>query len=430
MDPDTNVKMSAVPEPNKMSIDDFSKLVNGDEEVLLDFLADLGVIAKYQTCSNCGDNMRRFFDKSKNQTFWICTKSKNGVKCKGGKFSIRKGTFLQNVHLSIQQVLWYIWHFVHELSVKQCREYMSIGKYNKETVVEAYKSCRAICNDWIRENFEPLGGFGTIVEFDESYFSGAPKYGRGGRGHAPSWEEENPWVFGIVQRGSLDCWLQQVTNRRRTTLVPILNSRLKQGSVLCSDKWGAYKELEQHLTVEDCEHFTVNHKKNFVDPDTGAYTQTVEGMWRHMKVFLPPYGIPPRYLDSYLGAFMWIRYAKQQDLDLFFFFFWSAQLNKIDLSFLIINLLIFRVQQSQTREMQLETINVNIIWRKVFNFLILSKRQKQTKNIAKAKRLWSERMLHWLISPATAVERMMRLSNSSNKEMMYDSKLSRAQFLL
>ena len=317
---DTNVKMSAVPEPNKMSIDDFSKLVNGEQEVLLDFLADLGVIAKSQTCSNCGDKMWRFFDKSKNQTFWICTKSKNGVKCKGGKFSIRKGTFLQNVHLSIQQVLWYIWHFVHKLSVKQCREYMSIGKYNKETVVEAYKSCRAICNDWIRENFEPLGGFGTIVEFDESYFSGAPKYGRGGRGHAPSWEEENPWVFGIVQRGSLDCWLQQVTNRRRTTLVPILNSRLKQGSVLCSDKWGAYKELEQHLTVEDCEHFTVNHKKNFVDPDTGAYTQTVEGMWRHMKVFLPPYGIPPRYLDSYLGAFMWIRYAKQRDLDLFIYF--------------------------------------------------------------------------------------------------------------
>ena len=334
MDADTNVKMSAVPEPNKMSIDDFSKLVNGDEEVLLDFLADLGVIAKSQTCSNCGDNMRRFFDKSKNQTFWICTKSKNGVKCKGGKFSIRKGTFLQNVHLSIQQVLWYIWHFVHELSVKQCREYMSIGKYNKETVVEAYKSCRAICNDWIRENFEPLGGFGTIVEFDESYFSGAPKYGRGGRGHAPSWEEENPWVFGIVQRGSLDCWLQQVTNRRRTTLVPILNSRLKQGSVLCSDKWGVYKELEQHLTVEDCEHFTVNHKKNFVDPDTGAYTQTVEGMWRHMKVFLPPYGIPPRYLDSYLGAFMWIRYAKQRDLHLFVFLFFecAAEQNRLFIS--------------------------------------------------------------------------------------------------
>ena len=101
-----------------MSIDDFSKLVNGDEEVLLDFLADLGVIAKSQTCSSCGDNMQRLFDKSKNQTFWICTKSKNGVTCKGGKFSIRKGTFLQHVHLSIQQVLWYIWHFVHELSVK------------------------------------------------------------------------------------------------------------------------------------------------------------------------------------------------------------------------------------------------------------------------------------------------------------------------
>ena len=308
---------------------DFSKLVTGDEGVLLDFLADLGIIAKSQTCSNCGEHMRRFFDKSKDQYFWICTKSKHGVKCKGGKFSIRKGTFLQNVHLSIQQVLWFIWHFVHQLTVNQCRDYMSIGRYNQETVVEAYKSCRAICNQWIRDNFEPIGGFGTVVEFDESFFSGAPKYGRGGRGHAPGWKDDDPWVFGIVQRGSLDCWLEQVHNRRRTTLVPILNSRVKEGSVLCSDKWAAYKDLEEHLTVPDCQHFTVNHKKNFVDPDTGSYTQTVEGMWRHMKSYLPKFGLKPRYLDSYLGAFMWMRYAKQRDFDMFIFFLeCAAEINR------------------------------------------------------------------------------------------------------
>ena len=268
---------------NKMSMTDFSKLVTGDEGVLLDFLADLGIIAKSQTCSNCGEHMQRFFDKSKDQYFWICTKSKHGVKCKGGKFSIRKGTFLQNVHLSIQQVLWFIWHFVHQLTVNQCRDYMSIGRYNQETVVEVFKSCRAICNQWIRDNFEPIGGFGTVVEFDESFFSGAPKYGRGGRGHAPGWKDDDPWVFGIVQRGSLDCWLEQVHNHQRTTLVPILNSRVKEGSVLCSDKWAAYKDLEEHLTVP----------------------------------------------DSYLGAFMCTRYAKQSDLDMFIFFLeCAAEINR------------------------------------------------------------------------------------------------------
>ena len=216
----------------KFSIDELSILLNDMEERMLDFLADLGVIAKSQICSNCGDQMRRWYDKSKQLHFWICTKTKYAKKCKGGKFSVRKGTFLQHSRLSIQTVMWYIWHFVHKLSIKQCQEYMSVGKFNQETICEAYKSCRVICNDWIRNNFEPLGGFGQIIEFDESYFSGQPKYGRG---RAAAWTEDDPWVFGIAQRGSLLCWLEQVPNRRRNTLLPILNARIKSGSVLCSE---------------------------------------------------------------------------------------------------------------------------------------------------------------------------------------------------
>ena len=96
-----------------------------------------------------------------------------------------------------------------------------------------------------------LGGLELLLSSMRVFFSGAPKYGRGGRGHAPGWKDDDPWVFGIVQRGSFNCWLEQVLNRRRTTLVPILNSRVKEGSVLCSDKWAAYKDLDEHLTVPD-----------------------------------------------------------------------------------------------------------------------------------------------------------------------------------
>ena len=98
---------------------------------------------------------------------------------------------MQRSRLSIQTVMWYIWHFEHELTIKQCRQYMSVGKFNQETICEAYKSCRVICNDWMRNNFERLGGFGQIIEFDESYFSGQPKYGRG-RGHAPGLKDKDP----------------------------------------------------------------------------------------------------------------------------------------------------------------------------------------------------------------------------------------------
>ena len=47
--------------------------------------------------------------------------------------------------------------------------------------------------------------------------------------------------------------------------------------------------------------------------------QTIEGLWHHCKDFLPSSGMKPRDVHSYLGAFMWHRYAKQRKLDMFLF---------------------------------------------------------------------------------------------------------------
>ena len=61
----------------------------------------------------------------------------------------------------------------------------------------------------------------------------------------------------------------------------------------------------------------VNHTNNYVDPVTGAHTQTIEGLWRHAKEFLPSFGMRPEDLQQYLGSFMWFRYCKQRKLDMF-----------------------------------------------------------------------------------------------------------------
>ena len=63
--------------------------------------------------------------------------------------------------------------------------------------------------------------------------------------------------------------------------------------------------LNINLDLEDVLHYPVNHSKNYVNPETGAHTQTIEGLWSHVKNFLPIHGMNPRDLGSYLGWFMW-----------------------------------------------------------------------------------------------------------------------------
>ena len=66
-----------------------------------------------------------------------------------------------------------------------------------------------------------------------------------------------------------------------------------------------------------------------MDPETGASTQTIEGLWHHVKAYIPEIGMHAKYLESHLGAFMWTRYAKQRGLDMFIFFLeCAADINK------------------------------------------------------------------------------------------------------
>ena len=76
-------------------------------------------------------------------------------------------------------------------------------------------------------------------------------------------------------------------------------------------------KLSENIDIADTLHFPVNHSENYVDPVTGAHTQTIEGTWNHCKNFLPAFGLKPELLDSYLSTFMWFRYVKQRTLDRF-----------------------------------------------------------------------------------------------------------------
>ncbi|XP_022161700.1 uncharacterized protein LOC111027609 [Myzus persicae] len=108
--------------------------------------------------------------------------------------------------------------------------------------------------------------------------NGRRKYHRGHR-------VEGQWIFGGIEQESGLCFLVPVERRDKVTLLSLIKDWILPGTCIISDCWKAYDCLEE----EGFRHLTVNHSIQFVNLDTGAHTNNVEGMWRHAKASLSQY---------------------------------------------------------------------------------------------------------------------------------------------
>eukprot|EP00171_Calliarthron_tuberculosum_P000057 IDg57t1 len=68
-----------------------------------------------------------------------------------------------------------------------------------------------------------------------------------------------------------------------------------------SDEWKGYNALESNGFT----HYTVNHKKNFVDPHTQVHTQEIERQWVDAKAFMKRARGPTIMLQSHLDEVAW-----------------------------------------------------------------------------------------------------------------------------
>lgn len=136
---------------------------------------------------------------------------------------------------------------------------------------------RDVCAMFFVKNPTKIGGPGSVIEIDETVIT-KRKYNRGRLVAAQQ------WYFGGIERGSGRCFIEAVEHRNAETLLPILQKYVLPGSVIISDLWRAYFRIEE--LPYGYRHFTVNHSENFVDPLTGACTNTIESTWQKFKVFL------------------------------------------------------------------------------------------------------------------------------------------------
>ena len=115
----------------------------------------------------------------------------------------------------------------------------------------------------------------VVVEVDESYFFHR-KFHRGRR-------RNGSWVFGMVERGTGNCWLEIVPRRNAATLEPIMINHLLPGTVVMSDAWGGYVNVGT-MNNGVYMHEVVVHAHNFVDPlRPDVHTQSIEGLWMQVK---------------------------------------------------------------------------------------------------------------------------------------------------
>ncbi|KAH7831762.1 putative Uncharacterized transposase-like protein [Monocercomonoides exilis] len=167
---------------------------------------------------------------------------------------------------------------------------------------------RVVCTQIWNETMPKLGGPGKYVEIDEAVWR-RRKYGRGRK-------KDLLWIFGGVERkeggGAGTNFVIIVPDRKKETLIPIIQERILAGTTIISDEWKSYDCLKDI----GYEHMTVCHKRNFKDPETGACTNTVEGLWSHLRAFFPKHGVRKTFIADCLSMWLVQRNLKPSFVDI------------------------------------------------------------------------------------------------------------------
>jgi ISXO2-like transposase domain len=103
-----------------------------------------------------------------------------------------------------------------------------------------------------------IGGSGITVEIDECKLD-KRKYHRG---HSV----EGVWIVGVERTNEKRIFIERVENRSAETSREIIARRVAVGSIICTDMWRGYQDLESLGMSHD----TVNHSEYFRDPGTGV----------------------------------------------------------------------------------------------------------------------------------------------------------------
>jgi len=265
------------------SLPELNHLFTNNEECF-NFLRSHHVFNQIQACPECDAPVHKISQRMVRCRRKACRKA----------IAITSGTLFANSKLSYSQILLlaYLW-----LADCNRASIILISGISGPTVTSFLGYFRSIIGASLDADDTVIGGQGIIVEIDESKF-GKRKYNRGHR-------VEGAWVIGGVERTQRRLIFAEVVERRDArTLLNVISRHVAAGSIVHTDLWRGYVSIEDELDVQ---HFTVNHSINFVDPETGTHTNTIEGTWNGMKLKISPRHRTQDGIQENILEFIWRR---------------------------------------------------------------------------------------------------------------------------
>jgi transposase-like protein len=254
-----------------------------EEDACLVFLREQGVFYNITACPECHGTVTLA------RKLYRC----NRMQC-GKKFSLLRGSFFAKSKLQCNEILHigYLW-----LAGCSHSSITLITGHSTATITSFLSSYRKLVATALDTDDTVIGGPGIVVEIDESKF-GKRKYHRGHR-------VEGAWVIGGVERTQERLLFAEVVQRRdANTLMEVLSRHIAAGSIVHTDLWRGYWQMDTLLNVE---HRTVNHSQNFVNPVDGTHTNTIEGTWGALKFKIAPRNRTQEDIEGHLVEFIWRR---------------------------------------------------------------------------------------------------------------------------
>lgn len=261
------------------------------EEGAVEFFQEKGLLPSSMKCNKNHDMKLYFCDRIR----WRCHLSS----CRTKK-SIRTGTWFETSKLPFLTCLRFIYSWSEELTtMKWCNKQLDMAG---GTAVDWNMYLREVCVDSLEKRpKQKIGGPDQIVEIDESLYT--KRKNNAGR------ILPQQWIFGGICRSTNECFIVQIPNRSMPIITEAILNNVEEGSIIYSDSWKAYCTTD--LEMAGFTHFKVNHKYNFIDPETGAHTQHIERLWGSAKWRNKKHrGTARHHIDSYLAEFLWRRQSE------------------------------------------------------------------------------------------------------------------------